>query len=83
LRRCVKGAVSEGGNSFGPAAAIYEDCTLLCRSFTEVLFFHIFREANTAAHTLARHSEGALSVVWHDDPPNFIVSVGERYICDS
>jgi ribonuclease HI len=67
--------MNQGGNSFGPAAAIYEDCTLLCRSFTHVLFNHTPREANMAAHVLARHSEGFGSVVWHEDPPDFIVSV--------
>ena len=27
-----------GGNSLGPAAAIFEECTLLCRNFSIVVF---------------------------------------------
>jgi acyl-coenzyme A synthetase/AMP-(fatty) acid ligase len=64
-----------GGNSLGPAAAIYEECTLLCRSFARISFSHTPREANLAAHLLARNSVGDVSTVWHEDPPNFIVSV--------
>jgi hypothetical protein len=41
----------------------------------EIVFFHSPREASTAAHTLARHSEGEVPIVWHEDPPGFIVSV--------
>ena len=67
--------MENGGNSLGPAAAIYEECTMLCRGFTEVLFFHSPREANMAAHVLARYSEGPESIVWLDDPPDFISSV--------
>jgi hypothetical protein len=66
--------MNQGGNSLGLAAAIYEECSMLCRSFTKV-FFHSPREANTAAHILARHLEGEVLIVWHDDPPDFIVSV--------
>ena len=64
-----------GGNSLGPGAAIYEECTHLCRSFTEVIFLHCPREANMAAHVLASHSEGPLSIVWQDEPPDFLIGV--------
>ena len=67
--------MKEGGNSLGPAAAIYEECTLLCRNFTEVVFSHIPREANMAAHVLASRSEGNQSTVWLDDPPDFLFHV--------
>ena len=63
--------MNQGGNSFGPAAAIYEECSFLCRSFAHVLFYHTPREANLAAHNLARHSAGKVSMVWHKDPPCF------------
>jgi hypothetical protein len=66
---------NDGRNSLGAAAAIYEDCTLLCRSFTQVLFWHTPREANMAAHTLARQPTGDMSTVWHEDPPDFLVAV--------
>jgi hypothetical protein len=67
--------MNQGGNSFGPAVAIYEDCTLLCCSFTQVLFYHTPRKANMAAPTLARHLTWDMSTVWHEDPPDFLVFV--------
>jgi hypothetical protein len=67
--------MNQGGNSFGPAAAIYEECSMLCHNFIEVVFSHCSREANMVAHALARHSEGPESIVWLDDPPDFIFSV--------
>ena len=64
-----------GGNSLGPAAAIFEECTHLCRNFTEVVFVHCPREANMAAHVLASHSEGPMSIVWQEEPPDFLICV--------
>ena len=61
--------MANGGNSLGPAAAIYEECTHLCRNFSVVVFMHCPREANIAAHVLASHSEGPLSFVWQEEPP--------------
>jgi hypothetical protein len=52
--------MENGRNSLGPAAAIYEECSFLCRSFTETQLSHPSREANMAAHELARHA-GVLS----------------------
>ena len=63
-----------GGNSLGVAAAIYEECTMLCRNFGVVIFDHSLREANMAAHLVASHAEGSMSVVWHEDPPDYLVS---------
>jgi hypothetical protein len=60
--------VNHGRNSLGPAAAIYEDCTLLCRSFSHFCFSHTPREANMAAHNLARNTVGDVSTVWHEYP---------------
>jgi hypothetical protein len=40
-----------------------------------VLFLHCPREANMAVHVLASHSEGFQSIVWTDDPLDFIVDV--------
>jgi hypothetical protein len=64
--------MNEGGNYLGPAAAIYEECSFLCRNFSQIVFYHCPREANMAAHVLASHDEGPLSIVWHDDPPDFL-----------
>lgn len=65
--------MSNGGNSLDPAASIYGECTHLCRNFTEVVFMHCPSEANMAAHVLASHSDGPLSCVWQEEPPDFLM----------
>jgi hypothetical protein len=67
--------MKNGGNSLGLAAGIYEECSFLCRNFSEVYFFHCPTEANKAAHILASRSEGSQSIVWIEDPPDFIIDV--------
>jgi hypothetical protein len=54
--------MNQGRNSLGRTDAIYEECSMMCRSFTAIVLFHGPREENMAAH-LARHSEGEVSVV--------------------
>ena len=49
--------MQNGGNSLGPAAAIYEECSFLARNFISIIFSHCPREANMAADLLARNSE--------------------------
>jgi ribonuclease HI len=49
--------MNEGGNSLGPAAAIYEECNFLGRNFTDASFIHCPREANGAVDLLARNAE--------------------------
>ena len=46
-------------------AAIYEESTHLCSTFTEVVFMHCPSEANMASHVLASHS----------DAPHYLISV--------
>ncbi|XP_071680144.1 uncharacterized protein [Lolium perenne] len=41
--------MNDGGNSLGPAAAIYEECNFLGRNFAVAKFAHCPREANVAA----------------------------------
>jgi ribonuclease HI len=66
--------MKNGGYTQGPAAAIYDDCVYLCREFVDVIFEHCPREANNAAHVLAR--EAVVNPhVWVDDPPDFLVDV--------
>jgi ribonuclease HI len=65
--------MQEGGSSAGTAAALYEECTFLARGFTSVSFSHCPRESNKVAHKLAASAEGFQSVVWIEDPPDFIV----------
>jgi hypothetical protein len=41
----------------------------------QVRFTHCLREANKAAHVIARESfNSRLSCIWDDDPPRFLVS---------
>ena len=49
--------MQNGGNSLGATAAIYDECTLLCRNFARVIFSHFPREANVAAHNLDKFYE--------------------------
>lgn len=64
--------MQNGGNSLGVAATIYEERTFLCCNFTRVIFSHCPREANRAAHNLAKLSEG--NQFWQV-PPGFIRAV--------
>ena len=54
-----------GGNSLGPAAAIYEECSFLACNFSFIVFNHCPREANMAADLLARNSEVSRTIVWN------------------
>ena len=69
---CVEGDCMEvieimqnRGNSLGPAAAIYEECSFLARNFISIVFSHCPREANMAADLLARNSEVSRTIVWN------------------
>jgi hypothetical protein len=59
----VIGLMNNGGNSFGPATAIYEEWSLLSRNFFKVIFSHCPREANVGAYVLATKAEGSQSVM--------------------
>ena len=64
-----------GGNSLGPAAAIYEECSFLARNFISIMFSYCPREANAAADLLARNLEFSHTIVWKSEPPGFLVDV--------
>ena len=67
--------MQQGGNSLGPAAAIYEECAFLCRNFISVKFCHCPREANMAADLLATKSEPSRTIVWQTETPDFLLDV--------
>ena len=67
--------MQQGGNSLGPAAAIYEECAFLCRNFLSVKFCHCPREANMAADLLATKSEPSRTIVWQTEAPDFLLDV--------
>lgn len=58
------------GNSVGQTAAVYEECTVLCRGFARVKFDHCPTEANKATHILANHAVGSLVSLSQHDPPD-------------
>jgi hypothetical protein len=62
--------MQDGGNSHGAAASFYEECSVLCRGFSHVVFNHCPRESNKVAHTLASKAVGSQSIVWLDDQPD-------------
>jgi ribonuclease HI len=65
----------EGGDAWWTApAAIYADCVDIATLIGQVRFTHCPREANKAAHVIARESfNSRLSCTWDDDPPRFLV----------
>jgi hypothetical protein len=71
----VVNTMQNGGNSISVVATVYEEFSFLARNFTHVKFDHRPRERNFAAHTLACNAEGPQSIVWHEDPPNFLLSL--------
>ena len=60
--------MSNGGNSLGPEAAIYKECTLLCHVFTNIVFMYCPKKANMAGHILATNSDGPMLIVWQKEP---------------
>jgi hypothetical protein len=65
--------MQNGGNSIGPAAAIYEECSFLCRNFAHVSFsHHCPRKSNRAAHILASKAESPHLTTWQEELPDFI-----------
>jgi hypothetical protein len=56
------------------AAAIYEKCSFLARGFASVKFIHCPRESNGVAHILACNAKGSQSIVWLEDPSEFLIS---------
>ena len=67
--------MKEGGISFGPAAAIFEESSFLARGFAHVTFSYTPRKSNEVAHCLASLDYGPYSIVWHEDPPDCILGL--------
>ena len=67
--------MKNAGFTQGPAAAIFEDCISSCSEFIEAIFEHCPREANNAAHVLAKEAVEILQCVWKEDPPDFLIDV--------
>jgi hypothetical protein len=62
------------GISLGSVVAIYEECSFLSHNFTEVLFSHCPspREVDMAAHVLVSHLEGSQSIIWIEEPSDYL-----------
>ena len=57
-----------------PYSAILADCFHYAHEISSIRFQHYPREANTLAHTLARHVfESNVMYWWDDDPPSFLL----------
>jgi ribonuclease HI len=57
------------------SAAIYADCVDLATMIDGIRFNHCPREANKAAHELARECfNSKISCNWDDEPPSFLLS---------
>ena len=54
---------------------IVDDCRLLACHFQNLQFVHIRREANQAAHYLAKYASSHHEDIWIEDAPNCIDAV--------
>ena len=74
--------MNEGGFSATASSAIFYDPNLRAGGFDEVKFVHCPREANMAAHEVARSvsliSEACTLV---DEPPSFLLPWLDRISC--
>ncbi|KAE8793548.1 hypothetical protein D1007_31833 [Hordeum vulgare] len=64
-----------GGNSLGPAAAIYEECSFLAKNFSYIQFQFCPREANKVGDLLASNAESTRTIKWPEEPPGFLIDV--------
>jgi hypothetical protein len=66
--------MKNGGFTQCLTTTIHKDCSYLCRVFVDVIFKHCLREANNAAHVLAKEAvvnpQG-----WMDEPLHFFIDV--------
>lgn len=66
--------MKQDGISATASAPIYDECFILWQDFVSICIDHCNREANCAAHELAREAmKSKLSCNWVDEPPSFIL----------
>ena len=69
-------AVLDPSEYRGTSAVVIDDCRHILTMLGMATIQHCPREANGAAHALARHgSVEGVKFFWFDDPPQFLVSV--------
>ena len=61
------------GNSLGPAATIYEECSFPACNFISIVFSHCPREANIVAHGLAKLAKGPSCNSFLDKSPRELI----------
>jgi ribonuclease HI len=66
--------MNDGGFSATSSAAIFDDCRILAAGYINISFEHCRREANEAAHEIARFCfENRIDCIWDDEPPSFLL----------
>jgi hypothetical protein len=66
--------MNDGGFCATSSAAIFDDCRILAAGYINISFEHCRREANEAAHEIARFCfENRLDCIWDDEPPSFLL----------
>jgi hypothetical protein len=69
-------AVLDPSEFRGTSAVVIDDCRHLLTVLGKATIRHCPREANEAAHELARHgSLERVKLFWFSDPPSFIIPV--------
>lgn len=71
----VVNTMKDDGFSATSAAAIYDDCVVIWKGFSDISIDHCNRDANKVAHELAFNSfSNKSSCIWADEPPSFILA---------
>jgi ribonuclease HI len=68
--------MKDGGFTANSAAALYDKCNIICCGFQDITIEHCNREANQAAHSLARRAmQLKQNCIWDDEPLiSFLIS---------
>jgi len=66
--------MKDGGFTANSATALYDECNIIWSRFQDIMIEHCNREANQAAHNLARRAmQCKQNCTWDDEPPSFIL----------
>ena len=66
-------AMKDGGFTANSATALYDECNIIWSRFQDIMIEHCNREANQAAHNLARAMQCKQNCTWDNEPPSFIL----------
>jgi ribonuclease HI len=66
--------MKDGGFTANSTTALYDECNIIWSDFQDIMIEHCNREANQAAHNLAKRvMQCKQNCTWDDKPPSFIL----------